>query len=105
MQVGSQEPPPAGPTVRFEATVHPGEKRLPLERVADLDLDRVPDPEGGVRVVITAEDAEQLVARGYEVLLVRALPVQPLDPALVMDEDSAGAWLQAQTRGIERQEG
>ncbi len=104
MQVGSQEPPPAGPTLRFEETVHRGEKRLPLERVADLDLDRVPDPES-VRVVISVEEAAQLVARGYEVRLVRELPVQPLDPALVMDDDSASAWLQAQTRGIERQEG
>jgi hypothetical protein len=91
--------------MRFEATVHPGEKGPPLERVADLDLDRVPDPQGGVRVVITAEDAADLVGRGYEVLLVRALPVQPLDPALVVDDDSARAWLEEQTRGIERQEG
>jgi hypothetical protein len=106
MQAGSEEPsPPAGQTMRFEATVHPGEKGPPLERVADLDLDRVPDPEGGVRVVITAEDASQLVAQGFEVLLVRALPVQPLDPGLVLDDDSANAWLEEQTKGIERQGG
>ncbi len=30
--------------LRFEATVHPGDKDVPMARVADLDLDRVPDP-------------------------------------------------------------
>jgi hypothetical protein len=85
--------------------VHPGEQDLPLERVADFDLDRVPDPQGGVRVVITAEDAAQLVQQGYEVLLVRALPVRPLDPGLVMDDDSARQWLDDQTKGIERKGG
>jgi hypothetical protein len=106
VQAGPHEPSgSAGQTMRFEATVHPGEKGPPLERVADLDLDRVPDPQGGVRVVVTAEDAAQLVARGYEVLLVRALPVQPLDPALVVDDESTRAWLEEQTRGIERQQG
>jgi hypothetical protein len=89
--------------LRFEATVHPGEKDVPLERVADLDLDRVPDPDGGVRVVITAEDAARLLAEGFEVRLVRALPVQPLDSSLVLDDGSARAWLDEQTKGIERQ--
>ena len=101
---GPDAPRPPGRDARFEATVHPGARAMSLDRVADLDLDRVPDPEGGVRVVITADDAERLVARGYEVLLVRALPVQPLDPSRVTDED-ARAWLEERTRGIEREQG
>jgi len=108
MEGGSHEPyepPPAGAALRFEATVRPGEKGPPLEGVADLDLDRVPDPEGRVRLLITAEEAAQLLVRGYEVLLVRALPLQPLEPALVMDDDSARAWLEEQTKAIERREG
>ncbi|MDQ3849903.1 MAG: hypothetical protein M3296_04720 [Actinomycetota bacterium] len=99
------EPPIQGAAVRFEATVHPGAARRSLQEVADLDLDRVPDPKGGVRVLVTAQDATELLARGYEVLLVRALPVQPLDRGMVGDEDSADAWLEEQTRGIERHEG
>jgi hypothetical protein len=98
------EPRPAEAAMRFEATIHPGEAGLSLERVADLDLDRVPDPEGGVRMVLTPDDAAQLLAKGYEVRLLRALPVRPLDPALVLDDDSARAWLDEQTRGIERRE-
>jgi hypothetical protein len=104
MEAGSQEPAETrGSDMRFEATVHPGEARPALERVADLDLDRVPDPEGGVRVVVTADDAARLIERGYEVRLVRALPVQPFDSSLVMDDESARAWLEEQTRGIERE--
>lgn len=93
-----------GSTVRFEARVLPGERQLSLQRVADLDLDRIPDPEGGVRVLISAEDAENLLAQGYEVVLLRAQRVEPLDPKLVSDDDSVSAWLEEQTRGIERQE-
>jgi hypothetical protein len=94
-----------GPAIRFEAKVLPGERQVSLQRVADLDLDRIPDPEGDVRVLISTEDAENLVERGYEVVLLRAQRVQPLDPRLVSDDDSVSAWLEQQTRGIERQEG
>lgn len=98
------EPRPAEAALRFEATIHPGEAGASLEGVADLDLDRVPDPGGDVRMVVTPDDAAQLVAKGYEVRLVRALPVRPLDPARVLDDDGARAWLDQQTQGIERRE-
>jgi hypothetical protein len=55
-------------------------------------------------MVLTPDDAAQLLAKGYEVRLVRALPVRRLDPARVLDDDSARAWLDEQTRGIERRE-
>ena len=108
MKAGSQQPTerqPGAPSMRFEATVHPGEKQLALERVADFYLDRVPDPEGGIRLLVTAEEAAQLVESGYEVHLLRALPVTPLDAGLVMDDDSARLWLEDQVSGIERQQG
>lgn len=98
------EPRSAEAAMRFEATIHPREAGASLEGVADLDLDRVPDPGGDVRMVVTPDDAAQLVAKGYEVRLVRALPVRPLDPARVLDDDSARAWLDEQTQGIERRE-
>ena len=99
------EPRPRRTRMRLEATVHPGEKRLGLEGVSDFDLDRIPDPEGGIRLLVTAEQAAQLVERGYEVRLVRAIPVRPLDPELVMDDDAARAWLDEQLGDIERQDG
>ena len=94
---------PDGPSVRFEATVHRGERLVSLDAVADLDLDRVPDPEGAIRVLISAEDARRLVAQGFEVHLLNALEVKPLEPALVLDDETADAWFDEQTKGIERQ--
>jgi hypothetical protein len=93
---------PGAPSVRFEATVHPGQRQVSLEGVADLDLDRVPDPEGGVRVLITADDAVALLNRGYEVHLLTVLPVTPLDASLVADEGAALGWLEEQVKGIQR---
>ena len=87
---------------RFEATILPGAQAVPLARVADLDLDRIPDPAGEVRVLISAEDAERLLEQGFEVRLLRAHAVRPLDPALISDDAAVAAWLDAQTAGIER---
>jgi hypothetical protein len=90
---------------RFEATILPGAQMLSLARVADLDLDRVPDPEGAVRVLITAEDAERLLEQGFEVRLLRAHAVRPLDPALISDDAHVESWLDEQTAGIKREAG
>lgn len=100
---GDRQPDP--PKVRLEAIVVPGELGATLEAVAELDLDRVPDPEGQVRVVVTPDEVVQLAERGYEVRIVRAIPVTPLDPKLVMDDESAKAWLEVRVQGIERQAG
>ena len=89
--------------VRFEAIVHPGEAEVALDRVADLDLDRVPDREGGVRVIIDAHDAVRLLERGYEVRLVRPHHVMPLDSSLIADEGHALAWLEEQVKDIRRE--
>jgi hypothetical protein len=90
---------------RFEATILPGAQMLSGARVADLDLDRIPDSEGAVRVLITAEDAERLLEQGFEVRLLRAHAVRPLDPALISDDADVQAWLDEQTAGIDRAAG
>jgi len=95
---------PANRGVRFEATVHPGDRARDLAGVADLDLDRVPDPEGRLRVLVTAPDCVRLLQHGYEVHLVRALPVRPLDPELIDDDESVTRWLEDRVQGIERRE-
>ena len=64
--------------VRFEATVHSRQGGADVARVDDLDVDRVPDPEGGVRVLVDAPSALRLLEAGYEVRLQRAVPVRPL---------------------------
>jgi hypothetical protein len=102
-----QPPPKAGadlPGVRFEGTVHPGEQAQDVARVADLDLDRIPDREGGVRILVTLDDLVRLLDSGYEVHLYRALPVQPLSAEMVSSDDDARAWFEGQVQGIQRAE-
>lgn len=89
---------------RFEATVHPGVQDAALSRVADLDLDRIPDAHGEVRVVITADELAELVRRGYEVRVVRTVPLAPLDPGLVQSDEDAARWLEDRVAGIPREE-
>jgi hypothetical protein len=90
---------------RFEATIHPGDADVPLGRVADLDLDRVPDPQGGVRLLVTIDEVVALLERGYEVRLHRLAHAEPLGPELRGDDDAAIAWLEERVRGIPREEG
>jgi hypothetical protein len=89
---------------RFEATVHPGERNVALTHVSDLDLDRIPDPQGGVRVVINADELAELVRRGYEVRVYRTVPLEPLNPDLVGSDEDAMRWLDERVAGIPREE-
>lgn len=86
--------------VRFEATVHSEGKGKAASAVADLDLDRVPDPTGDVRILATSEDLVRLLEHGLEVRLVRAHRVKPLDASLMIDDAEARKRIEEQTRGI-----
>jgi hypothetical protein len=96
---------PEPESLRFEATVHPGDADVPLQGVADLDLDRVPDPQRGVRVLVTTDDIVALLERGYEVRLHRLARLEPLSPGLRMSDDDATAWLEERVKDIAREEG
>ena len=100
-----QQPPPAEPgPARFEATVHPREDAdVDLAMVADLDLDRVPDPEGGVRLLVNMEEVAHLVEQGFEVRLQRPVPVRPLDPGLVAGDEEVRAWFEEAVRPTGRE--
>jgi hypothetical protein len=89
---------------RFEATVHPGAVEVALATVADLDLDRVPDPRGDVRVVVTADEVAELLGRGFEVRLHRVVETRPLSPGLVSGDEDAARWLEERVAGIPRGE-
>jgi hypothetical protein len=91
--------------LRFEATVHPGDADVPLGRVADLGLDRVPDPQGGVRLLVTIDEIVALLERRYEVRLHRLARAEPLSPELRVGDDAAIAWLEERVQGIPREEG
>jgi hypothetical protein len=90
--------------LRFEGTVHPGEQNIALSRVSDLDLDRVPDPQGGVRLLIMPDEIARLLDLGYEVRLYRNVPVEPLRPELIADDEQALRWLEDRVSGIAREE-
>lgn len=92
------------PGMRFEVTIHPSKRIETLDAVQELDIDRVPDPEGGVRALVTMEEAARLAERGYEVRLLQPLPAKPLDPALVADDAEVRTWLERRVEGIEREE-
>ena len=93
-----------GRQLRFEATIHQGERERALSRVADLDLDRVPDPRGDVRLLINPDELAQLLDEGYEVRLYRTVRPQPLHPDLVVGDDEAVRWLEERVQGIPREE-
>jgi hypothetical protein len=88
---------------RYEVIVRAGAaERMDMRQVADMDLDRVPDPEGGVRLLVDMDEAARLVESGLEVTLVQAAPAGPLDPSLIMDDDAARAWLDERLGGTEQ---
>jgi hypothetical protein len=97
-----QPQPSTGPgddtSVRFEATIRPGPDRPPQRAVADLDLDRIPGSAGEVRLLLTRDDLERLRERGFDVRVEREVPVRPLDPGLVADDEAVRAWFDEQVR-------
>ena len=98
-------PPAPTPALRFEATLGRTTRARALGAAAALDLDRLPDPTGKVRLLLSADDARRLLEQGYEVHLTAALPVAPLDKALVMSDSQATDWLEQQVKGIARKGG
>lgn len=101
---GQQQDPTGRAAVRFEATVHrrPGVVAATAaveQRAAELDLDRVPDAAGELRVLLTPDDMARLTAQGFEVRVQQTLPVRPLDPGLVADDAAVRAWFDTTVRG------
>lgn len=90
------------PTLRFEATLGAVPRAKALAMAADLDLDRLPDVNGKVRLLLTPADAKRLLDQGVEVHLVKALPVKPLDAKRVMSDEQARRWLEEEVRGLPR---
>src|SRR5215216_3428326 len=79
--------------MRFEATIYPGRKAETKNWADDLNVDRVPDHEGEVRALLTVADLARLLEQGLEVRLFRAHAFEPLNPALIMSDESFQRWL------------
>ena len=87
------------PTVRFSATIHVRDQTDP-NWMEKLNIDRVPDPTGLIRALVTPEDCVRLVNQGFEVRLHNAYPVQPLNPLLIETDESFKRWLDAKMASI-----
>ena len=94
----------APPNVRFSATIHASEQTQREEPnwIEKLDVDRVPDPAGLIRALVTHADCVRLVDQGFEVRLYQAYPVQPLNPALIETEESFKSWLDQRLQPFKR---
>ena len=91
----------SAPTVRFGATIHAAPNAGP-NWVDQLNIDRVPDPKGLVRALVTAADCVRLLDQGFEVHLHHAYPVQPLNSALIETDESFKRWLDKELKKIKR---
>ncbi len=87
---------------RIELVIELDETR-DLDSVEKLDLDRVPDPEGRVRVLVSEDQLRQLQQDGFTVELQQRIPVEALDPSLVYTDDDARAWVESRLEGLPRE--
>lgn len=92
-------------SVRFEATLGSTPHRKAVLAAAELDLDRLPDADGKVKLLLTADDACRLLEQGYEVHLTAAIPVAPLDRKLVMSDEQASRLLEQRVRDLPKKGG
>ena len=91
-----------GQVVKFLATTGTRSRRRALSVAGQLGLDRLPDVSGELRLLLSPENARQLLERGFEVQLLAAIPVAPLDKSLIMSDARARAWLEKQLKGTAR---
>ena len=82
------------------ATIHAGRKDVNVDLIKQLDIDRVPDPKGQVRALITADDCVRLLDLGFEVRLHHAHPIRPLDPTLIETNESVRRLLDEKLKGL-----
>ena len=86
--------------VLFEATIFAQSEDVNLDLIRRLDIDRVPDPKGLIRALLTADDCVKLLNLGFEVRLHHAHPVRPLDRSLIETDESVRRWLNEKLRGL-----
>lgn len=91
--------------VRFEATIHTGRKARSADWAAALGVDRVPDPKGLVRALLTMDECVRLLDQGFEIRLHHAHPIRPLDPRLIETDEAVRRSLDQRLRGLDRAPG
>jgi hypothetical protein len=81
--------------MRLDATIHPGRQPKTKHWADDLDVDRgcIHSPKDRIRALVSFADCVRLLDRGLEIRLYRAHRYGPLDPALIMSDQSFRQWL------------
>jgi hypothetical protein len=87
---------------RFTAVVTKPARREAMRVVSELGLDRLPDRDRKLHLLITADDARRLLERGVQVELLSVNPVAPLDPSLILTDEAARADLERRLKGVPR---
>lgn len=105
MNSNEQDPEETRPEVRYEVQVDPSRQVSEDIDLTDMDLDRVPDHEGVMRFIVSADQLEDLRRRNVVLEVGAELPVQALDAGLVYSDEEASSDLERRLEGIEREEG
>ena len=87
---------------RFTAVVTKPARRDAMRVVSELGLDRLPDRNGKIHLLIAADDARRLLERGVRVELISVSPVVPLSPPLILTDEAARADLERRLKGVPR---
>jgi len=90
------------PSYRFAAIVTQPGRREAMRVISELGLDRLPDREGKLHLLIAPDDARRLLEHGARVELLSVTPVAPLSPALILTDEAAGADLERRVKGVPR---
>lgn len=93
----------SAPRERVELVIALSEARS-LDAVEQLDLDRLPDPEGRVRVLVTEDQFRRLQRDGFAVEVQQRIAVEALDPSLVYTDDDARTWVESRLEGLPREQ-
>lgn len=87
---------------RFTAVVTKPVRREAMRVVSELGLDRLPDRDRKIHLLITADDARRLLERGVQVELLSVNPVAPLNPSLILTDEAAREDLERRLKGVPR---
>ncbi len=94
-----------GPAVRYSAVLPDTERSKSIALVSELALDRLPDRNGRIHVLISADEANCLLEQGIAVKLLAVIPIAPLEKSLVMTDVQAQHSLERRVKGIPRKDG
>ena len=100
MKAGSQKG--TAEQYRLSATLVARDREKALKAVSELGLDRVPDAGRQIRLLLWPDEVHLLLARGFEVLLHRSIPVAPLDFKLIRADKEVQTGLTRRLRGVRK---